>query len=122
MKKYFLFFLMVLFFISCGTNSDYIETTKSIIFPNKILNVSSVEDVTREVLSIVSQESVEKDRIKWEVQGNTKNGKIITAAFEKNVVHIPVEKNGDYIEVNPADIYVVTDDKEKITLIDIIGY
>ena len=122
MKKYFLFFLIVLLFTSCGTNSDYIETTKSIILPNKILNANSVENLTKEILSVVSGEDVNKDEIKWEVQGSTKNGKVITAAFSGNVVHIPVEDNGDYIEVSPVDIYVITDDKEKLPLSDILGY
>ena len=122
MKKYFLLFLTALFLIGCGTNSDYIETTTSIILPNKLLNANSVEDLTKEILTAVSGEDVNKEKIKWEVQGNTKNGKVITAAFKNHVVHIPVENDGDYIEVTPVNIYVITDGKEKISLSDILEY
>ena len=122
MKKYLLLLLLALFLIGCGTNSDYIETTKSIILPNKILNANSIEDLTKEILGVASGENVEKDKIKWEVQGNTKNGKVIIATFKNNVVHIPVEKDGDYIEVYPINIYVITSDKEKLNLGDILGY
>ena len=66
--------------------------------------------------------NINKEKIKWEVQGNTKNGKVITAAFKNHVVHIPVENDGDYIEVTPVNIYVITDGKEKISLSDILEY
>ena len=89
MKKYLLLLLLALFFIGCGTNSDYIETTKSIILPNKILNANSIEDLTKEILGVASGENVEKDKIKWEVQGNTKNGKVIIATFKKNASLFP---------------------------------
>ena len=85
MKKYLLLLLLALFLIGCGTNSDYIETTKSIILPNKILNANSIEDLTKEILGVASGENVEKDKIKWEVQGNTKNGKVVSNMKIKNV-------------------------------------
>ena len=120
MKKYFLLFLTALFLIGCGTNSDYIETTKSIILPNKLLNASSVEDLTKEILTAVSGEDVNKEKIKWEVQGNTKNGKVITAAFKNHVVHIPVENDSKKIKKKTVKNNVIKNKKKKISLSDIL--
>lgn len=43
-------------------------------------------------------------KIKWEVEGETREGKILTASDEKVKVKITARKNGDYIELYTTDI------------------
>lgn len=42
--------------------------------------------------------------ITWEVEGETKKGKIIKAKTDKSVVKISTEQDGDYIQVNSTNI------------------
>lgn len=42
--------------------------------------------------------------VKWAVEGETKNGKVIVASNDKIKVRIETEKNGDYIETKTSDI------------------
>lgn len=43
----------------------------------------------------------------WKIEGNTDNGKILTASNGDIQVRIPTTKNGDYIEINTANFKVV---------------
>ncbi|MGL5935232.1 MAG: hypothetical protein ACRCZI_06375 [Cetobacterium sp.] len=47
---------------------------------------------------------IESNDIKWEVEGETKKGKIIKAKTDKSVVKISTEQDGDYVQVYLTDI------------------
>ncbi len=123
MRKIFIFFVVTLSLLltSCSNKDDvYIETTKGIVLSKKVLNSGTIEDLANQMLNKATNSKIAKEKIKWEVQGNTSDGKMIIASYDKNIVYIPVVDNGDYIQVSPIEIHVITKENEKMDIQDMI--
>ena len=121
MRKVLIFFTVTLSFLltSCSRDdSTYIETTKGIVLSKKVLNATTIEDLANQILNKVTESEIASDKIKWEVEGKTSDGRMIIASYDENIVYIPVVDNGDYVQVSPSNIYVVTKEKEKIDIQD----
>lgn len=54
------------------------------------------------------------NNIKWKIQGNTSNGKIILASTNDITAKIPTVKDGDYVEVNFNDIKLYDNKTNKL--------
>lgn len=107
-------------FSSCGMmDSAYIETVQGIVTPQEILGTNNLKDLTIELLER-SSGTVDEKNVKWEIEGKTKEGKVVVAKYAGNKVVIPTKKDGDYIQVLPAEIYIITSEGQRINLLSIM--
>lgn len=122
MKKILLLLAIILtvLFTGCGMmDSAYIETVQGIVTPQEILGTNNLKDLTIELLER-SSGTVDEKNVKWEIEGKTKEGKVVVAKYAGNKVVIPTKKDGDYIQVLPAEIYIITSEGQRINLLSIM--
>ena len=117
MKKIILILITFCFLLcSCDrmsfeSNSSYIQTVKKIQ-----INSRSIEDILQCMFTELTTGSdvlIDKDAMKWEVEGKTKTGRVVVCSYKGIKVVIPTEIDGDYIEVNSNNAYYTIDGVEK---------
>lgn len=81
-------------------NSNKLLVNEPIIAMLSFMSKEEVKSLFKETRIIIPKLS----EIKWEVEGSTKNGKVIIASNDRIKVKISTRKNGDYIETSKNDI------------------
>lgn len=134
MKKLFGILILILSLAGCSSNdNDFINSLKSMTFNNgktietyveeqmalgefQLLNSKIIVTSFTYIYTLMSDEQVyevfknsnvkmpEKKEITWEVEGETKDGKVVVAYNDKILVKIQTVKNGDYIETDTGKI------------------
>lgn len=117
MKKIFLFLTLALSLVltGCSNDQDYIDAVKSIVVED-VLYSNTTEELAANAIGIATNQKVDVSQLTWEVDGKTRDGKVIVADYNNNRVYFTTVKNGDYIEYTYADIYIITAENKKLTL------
>lgn len=117
MKKIiFLFLLLCTLLGGCSSDKTYIDTLKKVPTEN-ILESKTTEELAVNFIKVITKsEDVNPSKLKWEVEGNTKNGKVVIAEYNQNKVYFNTTENGDYVEYVPLEVYMITSENEKISL------
>ena len=122
MKKVLLILSLLLTFLftGCGSDNNYISTVKSIPISEQVLGCSTTEDLAVKFIEMSLGEKISKSQLNWEIEGKTKNGKMVVAEYKGNKVYFSTVKNGDYIQYSPLTTYLVTSNGKRITLTEIV--
>lgn len=121
MKKltFILLLVLTLALTGCGGDKAYIETVKGIVTAEEILGANNIEDLSVELIRKCGENPAKND-IKWLIEGETKDGKMVVAEYNNNKVFIPTIKNGDYVEIMPINIYVINSQGKRFNLVNIL--
>lgn len=118
MKKLIFIFTLLILFIGCSvSDSEYVETVKSIRFNNG----ETVEETVGYYVELLELSADEpSDGLEWFIEGSTKRGKVVIASTRYTKVEIPTYQDGDYINLNFDEFRFY--DRELEALIDMDLY
>lgn len=116
MKKLFLFFslALTLLFTGCGNDQKYITALKSVVV-EEVLNSKTTEELAANAIGLAMDQKVEMNQLKWKVDGETKEGKMVVAEYNNYKMYFPTVKNGDYVEYTLDKVYIITASNNKVT-------
>lgn len=119
MKRILVFIIFMTFLlVGCSSDTDYIETVKGIPI-EEILKSSTTEELAANIIKkATNSQNITTSSLKWSIEGNTENGKVVIAEYEGNKVYFQTIKNGDYIQYYPKDVYIITKNKKRVTLFE----
>ena len=121
MKKLLLcLMLLCALFTGCTSDEDYIETVKNIPIQNILESNTTEELAVNFIRKTTNLQNVNTSNLKWSIEGETSKGKMVIAQYNQNKVYFDTIKNGDYIEYMPIEVYIITNEKKKITLAEIM--
>lgn len=112
MKNFKIFLLIVLFLALFSCDSDYIDTVKQIKTNDTISinshNCNTISEISTALLQAAypnDDYSTISTNATWEVEGDMGNDtKMIKVSYKEAAVRIKAYKNGDYVNVLPAEI------------------
>lgn len=118
MKKLFVLMAVMIFFVSCNlgvSDSEYIDTVKNIRVDygtlERAVRIYFYYECVDEKGNNLYKPNKAEDVI-WKVEGNTNNGKIVTAEYGGIKIVIPTYTNGDYVEIYTYEIYALKDTRK----------
>lgn len=129
MKKLKLIMLLLgmLFLFSCDSN--YVDTVKEIKLDEQMIvnnyRCNSVKDITAALLKAAyPNDDIGSIRssMKWEVEGDLGNdSKMIKISYKNASVKMPAYKQGDYVQVFPAEITLFSNNR-SFSIIDFVDF
>ena len=121
MKKLLLLLLLLCsLLVGCSSDEDYIETIKNIPIQNVLESNTTEELAANFINKATNLEDVTIFDLEWSIEGKTEKGKMVIAQHGQNKVYFSTYRSGDYIEYIPLEVYIITSDKQKITLGEIL--
>ena len=130
MKKLRIFLLTILFLLlfACS-DTNYIDTVKQIKTNDTITinshNCNTISDISIALLKATypnDDYSTINSNANWEVEGDLGNeGKMIKVSYKEAAVKIAAHKNGDYVNVSPAEITLESNNK-TFSIMDFIDF
>ena len=55
----------------------------------------------------IADYTIKPEEISWVINGKTATGKVVTATYGNATIFIPTTVNGDYIEFNLGNVYMI---------------
>lgn len=129
MKKLKIVLLIILFLSLFSCDDDYISTVKQIKTNDTIMinsyNCNTISDISIALLKAAypnDDYSTINSNANWEVEGDLGNeGKMIKVSYKEAAVKIAAHKNGDYVNVSPAEITLESNNK-TFSIMDFIDF
>lgn len=127
MKKLIIFLFAIFFLFSCDSN--YVDTVKEIKLDEQIIvnnyRCNSVKDITAALLKAAYPNddigSI-RNSMEWEVEGDLGNdSKIIKISYKNASVKMPTYKQGDYVQIFPAEITLFSNNR-SFSVIDFVNF
>lgn len=119
MKKFFILLISAFLLTSCMSNTEYINTVKSIQLPAEVLGANTVEQLIVRVIEIDSKSKVAPSAVKWEVYESKGNEKTLKASYKDYNFLIPTTKQKDFVFTEPIKIVGIINGR-TINLVQLI--
>lgn len=104
MKRIFVFLISVFLLTSCASNTEYINTVKSIQLPTEILGANNIGQLIVKVIEIDSKTTVDPSDVKWEIYESKGNEKTLKASYGDYNFLIPTTKQKEFVFTEPIKI------------------
>ncbi len=88
-------------------DDEYISIVKDCVFGQEFFGSTVTHQIMCNFFSYVADYTINPKQISWGINGKTATGKVVTATYGNGIIFIPTTVNGDYIEFNLGNVYMI---------------